>query len=66
MCHRIIRSGEYRQRNADRSGPDVMMVLAENADRDLQLVEMPDGSISMDTCLDCYMRMSFTYSDALN
>jgi len=43
-----------------------MMVLAENADRDLQLVEMPDGSISMDTCLDCYMRMSFTYSDALN
>ena len=58
MCHRIIPSGEYRQRNADRSGPDVMMILVENADRELQLTEMPDGSISMDTCINCYTRMA--------
>lgn len=66
MCHREIPVGKYRQRNAEKFGPDVQMVLAENQGRDLQLVEMPDGSIAMDTCLDCYMRMGFTYSNELN
>lgn len=42
------------------------MVLAENEGRDLELIEMPDGSVSIDTCMDCYTRMSFTHSHALN
>jgi hypothetical protein len=42
------------------------MVLAENQDRELQLIELPDGSIALDTCMDCYTRMGFSYSQALN
>jgi hypothetical protein len=42
-----------------------MMILAENEGRDLQLIELPDGSISLDTCLGCYLRMAFTHSPAL-
>ncbi len=66
MCHQTIPFGKYRQRNADKFGPDVMMVLAENADRDLKLTELPDGSIALDTCVDCYVRMGFTHSQLLN
>jgi len=66
MCHRAIPSGEYVQRNSERDGFDVLMVLMENEDRDLQLIEMPDGSISLDTCLSCYSRMPFNYSSAVN
>lgn len=66
ICHRRIASGEYVQRNADRNGLDVLMVLAENEDRDFQLIELPDGTISMDTCWNCYTRLPFTHSHALN
>ena len=66
MCHKEIPAGKYVQRNADRFGPDVLMVLAENEDRELQLIELPDGSIALDTCMDCYTRMAFSYSHALN
>ena len=34
MCHRKIPAGKYVQRNAERFGPDVLMVLAENEDRE--------------------------------
>jgi len=66
LCHRAIPSGEYFQRNSDRYGPEVLTILMENEDRDLRLIEMPDGSISLDTCLSCYSRMPFNHSTALN
>lgn len=66
MCHRMIPSGKYVQRNSDRNGPDVLMVLVENDDRELKLIELPDGSISLDTCFSCYTRMPFSHSTALN
>jgi hypothetical protein len=66
MCHRTIPSGEYVQRNSERNGPDVLMVLIENEDRDLRLIEMPDGTISLDTCLSCYSRMPLNHSTAVN
>jgi hypothetical protein len=66
MCHRAIPSGQYVQRNAARNGPDVLMVLVENQDRDLRLIELPDGTVSLDTCLSCYSRMPFNYSSAVN
>jgi hypothetical protein len=66
MCHRTIPSGEYVQRNSERNGPDVLMVLIENQDRDLRLIELPDGTISLDTCLSCYSRMPINYSTAVN
>ena len=66
MCHRTIPSGEYVQRNSERNGPDILMVLVENDDRELKLIELPDGSISLDTCWNCYTRMPFSHSTALN
>ena len=66
MCHRTIPSGEYVQRNSERDGPDVLMVLIENLDRELKLIEMPDGTISLDTCFSCYSRMPFNHSSAVN
>ena len=66
MCHRAIPSGQYVQRNADRNGPDVLMVLVENMDRELRLIELPDGTVSLDTCLTCYFRMPFNCSSTVN
>jgi (p)ppGpp synthase/HD superfamily hydrolase len=43
-----------------------MMILAENEGRDLQLIELPDGSVSLDTCFKCYTRIGFTHSQLLN
>ena len=66
MCHRQIPAGQYMQRDSERNAPDVQMILAENQDRELQLIVMPDGSISMDTCVTCYTRMPFNSSTGLN
>jgi hypothetical protein len=66
MCHRQIPAGKYIQRNSDRHSPEILMVLAENQDRDLQLIELPDGSIAMDTCINCYSRMGVSFSQAVN
>jgi hypothetical protein len=66
LCHGEIRIGEYRQRNAGKFSPEIMMILAENEGRDLQLIELPDGSVSLDTCFKCYTRIGFTHSQLLN
>jgi len=66
LCHGEILSGKYRQRNADKLSPEITMILAANEGRDLQLIELPDGSVSLDTCLECYTRMAFTHSQLLN
>lgn len=66
MCHKEIPAGKYVQRNADRFGLEVLMVLAENEGRELQLIELPDGTIALDTCVECCSRMGFQHSQALN
>lgn len=66
LCHRTIPSGQYVQRNSERNSPDVLIVLVENLDRELRLIELPDGTVSLDTCLTCYERMPFNHSTAVN
>jgi hypothetical protein len=66
MCHREIPVGQYFQREVERSGLDLLMVLVENEGRDLRLLELPDGRIGLDTCRDCYIRMGTSYSSELN
>jgi hypothetical protein len=66
MCHKAIPTGKYLQRNANRFGLDVLMILAENEGRELQLIELPDGTIALDTCMDCYTRMPFNHSQVPN
>jgi hypothetical protein len=66
MCHREIPVGKYLQRNAGKEDPDILMVLLENEGRDLQLIELPDGRIGIDTCMNCYSRMGISSSQSLN
>jgi hypothetical protein len=66
LCRREIPAGEYMQRNAGPSSVDVLMVLVENEGKELKLIELPDGTVSLDTCRDCYSRMAFNHSKTLN
>jgi len=66
MCHRRIPHGQYIPRNLDRNDPDVIMVLLENLDRELKIIELPDGTVSLDTCMSCYSRMPIIHSTAVN
>lgn len=65
MCHKEIAAGQYRQRNVDSLGLDFILVLMENQDG-FEIAENPDGSVALDTCTKCYMRMGFSHSHALN
>ena len=46
LCHRQIPKGQYLVRNLDRNDPDILMVLMENQDRELRLIELPDGPVA--------------------
>lgn len=65
LCHRAIPPGKYHQRNADPQGLDFLLVLLENQDG-FDLSENPDGTVAIDTCRDCYIRMAFSHSNSLN
>jgi hypothetical protein len=67
LCHREVPVEKYRQRKAGEDGLDLLVVLLENQDEmDFQLSENPDGTVAFDTCIDCYTRMTFNHSHALN
>jgi hypothetical protein len=66
LCHREIPAGKYVQRNTEPGGMDLLLVLVENIDKDLELTENPDGTIGLDTCVNCYSRMGFNHSHTLN
>jgi hypothetical protein len=44
----------------------LMVLLANNEDRDFELSENPDGTVPLDTCYDCGARVTFEHSHALN
>ena len=66
LCGREILEGKYPIRRVPVDGIELLMVLLENSDPDLELRENPDGTLDLDTCLDCYTRMAFSYSHAVN
>jgi hypothetical protein len=66
LCHRPIPGGEHLARNLRPDDPDVLMVLMENQGRELRIIELPDGTVSVDTCRSCYTRLPFNHSTALN
>ena len=66
LCGREIPEGKYTKRRVPMDGIELLMVLLENPDPGLELRENDDGTLDLDTCLDCYTRMAFTYSHAVN
>jgi hypothetical protein len=65
LCHRDIPAGQYRQRNVDAMGLDFLVVLLENQEG-FEMTENPDGTVGLDTCVNCYMRIGFNHSYSLN
>ncbi len=45
---------------------ELLMVLIANQDKNFELEENPDGTVPLDTCLDCATRVAFEHSQALN
>ncbi len=54
------------QRYAEPDGLDLQMILLENQGTDFELFEDPDGTVALDTCLDCATRMTYDNSHFLN
>jgi len=66
LCGQEIPLDRYRTRRVRSNGVELLMVALENTDPDLELIENPDGTVDLDTCFDCYSRMAFRYSRAVN
>ncbi len=66
LCGREIPEGKYPQRRVPTNGIELLIVLLENSDPELELRENEDGTVDLDTCLDCYTRMAFSHSHAVN
>jgi len=66
LCHKEVVIGQFLRRDAEPDGLDLLLVLVANQGKDLDLTENPDGTIPLDTCLDCATRMPVEHSHSLN
>ncbi len=66
LCGKEIPEGQYTQRSIRGGGVEFLMVLLENPDPDLLFSEKDDGTVDLDTCRECYFRMAFSHSNAVN
>ena len=66
FCHREVVIGQFVRRDAEPDGMDLLMILIANQGRNFEFDENPDGTIPLDTCLECAGRMAFEHSHALN
>ena len=66
LCGREMSLEEKTRRNVRPDGVEILMVALENTDPELEFTQRPDGTIDLDTCPDCYARMAFRYSQAIN
>jgi hypothetical protein len=66
LCGEEIPFGRQMRRNAPVDGMEVLMVALENLDSEFEFVQNEDGTVALDTCLDCYTRMPFGYSESVN
>jgi len=58
--------GQFVRRDAEPDGMELLLVLITNQGEDFDFEENPDGTVPLDTCLDCATRMTFEQSCALN
>lgn len=66
MCGREIAFEEHTRRRVAPDGVEFFMIALENLDPDLEFIQNSDGTVDLDTCRDCYARMAFQYSEAVN
>ena len=65
FCGLEIPFERQTRRNVPANGIEILMVALENSDPDLELTQKPDGTVDLDTCLDCYSRLPFTHSHSV-
>ena len=58
--------GQFIRIDAEPDGMELLMVLIANQGKDFELNENPDGTVPLDTCVDCATRVAFEHSHALN
>ncbi len=56
----------HTQRNVPANGVELLIVALENADPEFRFTQNTDGTVDLDTCLDCYTRLAFTHTQAIN
>ena len=66
FCGREIPLGFEMRRNVSPSGVEILMIALENSDPDLEFIQNADGTLSFDTCPDCYTRVAFQHSSLVN
>lgn len=66
LCCRRVIMGQFVRFDAEPGGMELLMVLIANQDKNFELEENPDGTVPLDTCLDCATRVAFEHSQALN
>ena len=58
--------GQFVRRYAEPDGIELLMVLIANQDNGLELEENADGTVPLDTCLDCATRVAFVRTPTVN
>lgn len=58
--------GAFVRRYAEPDGLDLLMFLLANQDTCFELNENADGTVPLDTCLDCATRITVPESQLLN
>ena len=66
FCGHEIPLEKHTRRNVPAQGIELLIVALGNSDSDLEFTQKPDGTVDLDTCLDCYTRLAFKYSQSVN
>lgn len=66
LCGEEVPLDRCAKRRVRSNGIELLMVALENTDPDLQFTENDDGTVDLETCFDCYSRIAFEHSHAVN
>ncbi len=66
FCGHEIPLERHTRRNVPANGIELLIVALENSDPEFEFTQKPDGTVDLDTCLDCYSRLAFTHTLAVN
>ena len=66
LCGVEIPLGERMRRDVSLDSAEVLMIALENVDSDLEFMQNEDGTVAIDTCLECYTRMPLRHSSLVN
>ena len=66
FCGREITEGVYPKRNVPADGAELLMFVLENSDPNLEFIQNPDGTVALDTCMECYGRLALNPSGSVN